>query len=128
GIALVFAFNALVTFIQSISSQTELQQLVFWTMGSLSRGTWPHVGILALILLLVAPFSLHAAPRLTALRLGEDRARSFGVNVTRLRFLSFLLVSLLAATSVSFVGIIGFVGLVGPHIARLLLGEDYRFL
>src|SRR5699024_9309667 len=56
GIALVFAFNALVTFIQSISSQTELQQLVFWTMGSLSRGTWPHVGILALILLLVAPF------------------------------------------------------------------------
>ena len=128
GIALVFAFNALVTFIQSISSQTELQQLVFWTMGSLSRGTWPHVGILALILLLVAPFSLHAAPRLTALRLGEDRARSLGVNVTRLRFLSLLRVSLLAATSVAFVGIIGFVGLVGPHIARMLLGEDHRFL
>ncbi|HET7266608.1 MAG TPA: iron ABC transporter permease [Oleiagrimonas sp.] len=128
GIALVFAFNALVTFIQSISSQTELQQLVFWTMGSLSRGTWPHVGILALILCLVVPFSLYAASSLTALRLGEDRARSLGVNVTRLRFASLLRVSLLAATSVAFVGIIGFVGLVGPHIARMLVGEDHRFL
>src|SRR5699024_9649523 len=58
----------------------------------------------------------------------EDRARSLGVNVTRLRFLSLLRVSLLAATSVAFVGIIGFVGLVGPHIARMLLGEDHRFL
>lgn len=128
GIALVFAFNALVMFIQFISSQAALQQLVFWTMGSLSRATWGNVGILALVLFVVAPFSLHAAPRLTALRLGEDRARSQGVDVGRLRFLSLLRVSLLAATSVAFVGTIGFVGLVGPHIARMLLGEDHRFL
>lgn len=128
GIALVFAFNALVMFIQFVSSQAALQQLVFWTMGSLSRSTWAHVGILSVILLLITPFSLHAAPRLTALRLGEDRARSQGVDVSRLRFLSLLRVSILAAASVAFVGTIGFVGLVGPHIARLLLGEDHRFL
>lgn len=128
GIALVFAFNALVMFIQFVSSQAALQQLVFWTMGSLSRATWTNVGILALVLLIVIPFSLHAAPRLTALRLGEDRARTQGVDVGRLRFLSLLRVSLLAATSVAFVGTIGFVGLVGPHIARMLLGEDHRFL
>lgn len=128
GIALVFAFNALVMFIQFVSSQAALQQLVFWTMGSLSRATWTQVAILGVILLVVLPFSLHAASRLTALRLGEDRARSLGVNVARLRFASLLRVSLLAATSVAFVGTIGFVGLVGPHIARMLLGEDHRFL
>jgi len=128
GIALVFAFNALVALVQFVSSQEALQQLVFWSMGSLSRATWNHVGVLAVVLAAVTPFSLLAAGRLTSLRLGEDRARSFGVDVSRLRFLALLRVSMLAATSVAFAGTIGFVGLVGPHMARLLLGEDHRFL
>lgn len=128
GIALVFAFNALVAFIQFMSSQVALQQLVFWTMGSLSRTTWTNVYVMLAVIVVVAPFSLRAARSLTALRLGEDRARSVGIHVERLRFLSLLRVSVLAATSVAFVGTIGFIGLVGPHIARLLLGEDHRFL
>ncbi len=63
---------------------------------------------------------------LTALRGGEEQARSIGVAVERLRLVVLLRVSLLAATALAFVGTIGFVGLVGPHIARLLLGEDHR--
>lgn len=128
GIALVFVFNALVAFVQFVSSQAALQQLVFWSMGSLSRATWANVAVLGVALLLVTPFSILASGQLTSLRLGEDRARSFGINVARLRFMSLLRVSVLAATSVAFVGTIGFIGLVGPHIARLLLGEDHRFL
>jgi len=62
------------------------------------------------------------------LRMGEDRAKSFGVDVRRLRFASLLRISLLSATAVAFVGTIGFIGLVGPHIARILVGEDQRFL
>lgn len=127
GIALVFAFNALTALVQFLSSAEALQQLVFWTMGSLSRATWANVGALGLVLLLVTPFSLLSSRGLTALRLGEDRAMSFGVDVKRLRFLSLLRVSLLSATAVAFVGAIGFIGLVGPHIARLLVGEDHRF-
>lgn len=128
GIAMVFAFNALVALVQFVSSQEALQQLVFWTMGSLTRTTWPTLAVLAAVIAIVAPFSLAGSRAMTALRLGEDRARSFGIDVVRLRFLSLLRVSLLAATAVAFVGAIGFVGLVGPHIARLLLGEDHRFL
>lgn len=128
GIALVFAFNALIALVQFVSSQEALQQLVFWTMGSLSRATWSSVGVLAVVLVLCAPFSMRAASAMTALRLGEDRAQSFGVDVRRLRFFSMLRVSLLAGASVAFVGAIGFIGLVGPHIARLMLGEDHRFL
>ncbi|MEZ5803944.1 MAG: iron ABC transporter permease [Rhizobiaceae bacterium] len=128
GIALVFTCNALVALIQFIASQEALQQLVFWSMGSLSRGNWDKLGVLALVLLVVTPLTLMASWQMTALRLGEHRAMSFGVNVGRLRFLSLLRVSLLAATSVAFVGTIGFIGLVGPHIARLLVGEDHRLL
>jgi len=126
GIALVFAFNAMTALVQFLSSAEALQQFVFWTMGSLSRATWSNVGVLALVLVIVTPFSLLSARGLTALRLGEDRAMSFGVDVKRLRFLSLLRVSLLSATAVAFVGAIGFIGLVGPHIARMLVGEDHR--
>lgn len=128
GIALVFAFNALVALLQFVATQEALQQLVFWSMGSLTRSTWANVAAAAVVIGLVTPFSILASRGLTALRLGEDRARSFGVDVSRLRFTSLLRVSLLAGASVAFVGTIGFVGLVGPHIARLLLGEDHRFL
>ena len=127
GIAMVFTFNALVALIQFIASQEALQQLVFWSMGSLSRATWDKLLVLALVLAAIVPFSLLAAWPMTTLRLGEDRARSFGINVTRLRFMALLRVSVLAATSVAFVGTIGFIGLVGPHVARLLVGEDHRF-
>nr|WP_325099769.1 iron ABC transporter permease [Aquamicrobium zhengzhouense] len=127
GIAMVFTFNALVAVIQFIASQEALQQLVFWSMGSLSRATWDKIGILALILVLIGPFSLRASWPMTALRLGEDRARSFGINVPRLRFMALLRVAIFAGVAVAFVGTIGFIGLVGPHIARLLVGEDHRF-
>jgi iron complex transport system permease protein len=127
GIALVFTFNALVALIQFVASADALQQLVFWGMGSLTRANMESIGILGLVVAFTLPFSVAASWKLTALRLGEDRARSFGVNVARLRFFSLLRISLLAATSVAFVGTIGFIGLVGPHIARLLIGEDHRF-
>lgn len=127
GIALVFTFNAAVAVLQFIASQEALQQLVFWTMGSLARTDWDKTTVLAVTVALVVPFSLRASWPMTALRLGEDRALSLGVNVGRLRFGALLRVSLLAATAVASVGTIGFIGLVGPHIARMLLGEDHRF-
>lgn len=126
GIAMVFAFNALTALVQYVASQEALQQLVFWTMGSLSRASWRSVAAMVAILVVTAPLSWRAARALTALRLGEDRALSVGVDVARLRFFSLLRASLLAAGAVAFVGVIGFVGLVGPHIARLLVGEDHR--
>ncbi|QMV62141.1 iron ABC transporter permease [Pseudomonas berkeleyensis] len=128
GIALVFSCNALVSLLQLLATEDVLQQLVFWTLGSLARANWEKLAILATVLAVLLPFSLRAAPGMTLLRMGEDRARSFGVDVRRLRYASLLRISLLAATAVAFVGTIGFVGLVGPHMARLLVGEDQRFL
>jgi len=127
GIALVFAFNAAVALLQFVATEQALQQLVFWSMGSLARATWPKIGILALALAVTIPFCARATWKLTALRLGEERALSFGVNANRLRDGALLRVSLLSAVSVAFVGTIGFVGLVGPHAARLMVGEDHRF-
>lgn len=73
------------------------------------------------------PLFARQAWALTALRLGERRAESLGVRVGRLRLSTILLGGLLTAVSVAFVGTIGFVGLVGPHVARMLVGEDQRY-
>jgi iron complex transport system permease protein len=128
GIALVFSCNALVALLQLLATEDVLQQLVFWSLGSVARANWDKLSILAVVLALIMPFSLQASSRMTLLRMGEDRAQSFGVDVRRLRFFSLLRISLLSATAVAFVGTIGFIGLVGPHIARILIGEDQRFL
>lgn len=127
GIALVFTFNALVALLQFVASESALQQFVFWSMGSIAMASWEKLFILTAAIVLCFPFAFRARWQLTALRLGEDRARSFGIDVARLRFFSLLRISLLAALSVAAVGTIGFIGLIGPHIARMLVGEDHRF-
>ncbi|HEY8381148.1 MAG TPA: iron ABC transporter permease [Microvirga sp.] len=127
GIALVFTFNALLSLLQFVASEQALGAVVFWTMGSLTKTTWPKIAIATGVLALCLPLFMRRAWALTALRLGEDKAASFGIDVRRLRLETMLLVSLLAAVPVSFVGTIGFIGLVGPHIARMLIGEDQRF-
>lgn len=127
GIALVFTFNALLAFVQYLATETALSTVVFWTMGSLVKATWPKIWITLAVLLVALPLFARHAWSLTAIRLGEDKAASFGVNVRRIRLEIMIIVSLLAAVPVSFVGTIGFVGLVGPHVARMILGEDQRF-
>jgi len=127
GIAMVFTFNALVSMMQFIATEDTLQGLVFWTMGSLARATWVKLGVMTLAFAILLPISMSNSWKLTALRLGEDRAVSFGINVRRLRLGTLLRISILTALAVAFVGPIAFIGLVAPHIARMMFGEDHRF-
>lgn len=127
GIALVFTFNAALSLLEYLASEQALAAVVFWTMGSLTKATWAKVYFTAAVLVVTVPLFMRQAWALTALRLGDDKAASLGINVRRLRLQTMMIVSLLAAIPVSFVGTVGFVGLVGPHIARMVAGEDQRF-
>ena len=127
GIATVFAIDALISLVQFIADYNSLQQIVFWTMGSLSRANWEKLGIVAAVFAICLPISMGRVWQMTALRGGEEQARSFGLAVGRLRKWVLFRVSILTAVAISFTGIIAFVGLVGPHIARLAVGEDHRF-
>lgn len=126
GIALVFLFSALLSLMQYVANEAQLQQVVFWTLGSLGRANWPQIALLASVMTAIVPLFARASWSLTALRLGDTRAQALGVRVQRLRVLTLIGVSLLAATAVALAGTIGFIGLVGPHIARMLVGEDQR--
>ena len=120
GIALVFLFSSLLALLQYIASEQALQQVVFWTLGSLVKATWPKIGIGIAVLLVTTPVFVRQVWTLTALRLGDEKALSMGIDVKKLRLQVLISVSVLAAAAVAFVGTIGFVGLVGPHVARIL--------
>lgn len=128
GIAAMFLFQSLQSLIQYMAAPEVLQQIVFWLFGSLLKASWNSVMIAGAILVICAVSVAPDMWKLTALRLGDERARSLGVDVRRLRIKIFVLVALLTAGAVSFVGTIGFIGLVAPHIARMIVGEDHRFL
>ena len=128
GIAMVFAFSALLSLMQLFASAQAAQMIVFWTMGNVDQAEWVEVLVLALLIVLIFPWSFLSANRLTALRFGADRATSLGVDVDRLRLLAQVRISLLTGMAVALTGTIAFVGLVGPHIARMLLGENHRLL
>lgn len=127
GISLLFLFQALLSLLQYISSPELSQQITFWLFGSLLKSNWYSAICVGAVLLVSTLLMRRDAWRLTALRMGEERAASLGVNVRWLRLRTLGMVSLLTATAIGFVGVIGFIGLVSPHIARMLVGEDQRY-
>ncbi|WP_353646146.1 iron ABC transporter permease [Mesorhizobium sp. WSM2239] len=128
GIALMFLFHSLQSLLQFHATPEVGQQIVFWMFGTLAKATWTNLLMTAAAVAVSMPLLMLNAWKLTALRLGEQRARAVGVSVSSLRLTTIALVSLMTATAISFVGTIGFIGLVAPHIARMLVGEDQRYL
>lgn len=96
-------------------------------MGSLTRATWPQIALLSVVTVAGLVFFYRNAWSLTAFRMGDDRARALGVRVHAMRTLTLVVVSFIAATAVAMAGTIGFIGLVGPHVARMIVGEDQRY-
>lgn len=127
GIGMMFLFQALQSLMQYMATPEALQNIVFWTMGSLTKANWLSISIVLVALFVMLPLMMRESWRLTALKLGDEKASGLGVNVEHLRVKIFLFISIITAVAVSFVGTIGFIGIVGPHIARMLVGEDQRY-
>lgn len=128
GIVMNFFFMALQQLLVYWSSPEIAQLINGWTFGNLERSSWLSASVAAILTLLAVIFLVRHTWAMTALTLGEERALSLGVPVKRLRVKAFFLSSVLIAGAVAFIGTIGFIGLVAPHLAKLLLGEDQRFL
>ncbi|WP_291578472.1 FecCD family ABC transporter permease [Clostridium sp. UBA6640] len=128
GIALSFMFNALTAVLQYIATEQELQGFMFWSFGDLTKATWEKLFITIIVLFLCLIIFTKNAWKLTALSLSDSKAISLGVDVQKMRRMSIVLISMLSATAICFVGTIGFIGLVAPHLARMLVGEEQRFL
>jgi iron complex transport system permease protein len=99
-------------------------EIAFWLLGSLEDRSFRHVALAAPFMLFAACLLLHGRSELTALSLGEDVARSSGVDVARLQWMTLLGVAAGIGAGVAVAGVIGFIGLVTPHLVRPLVGHD----
>lgn len=128
GVAMLFLFQALVSLIQSISSKDVANSIMFWMFGSIGRNSnYSDILFMTVVIILVALLFSVNVWKLNSLKMGDNKAASMGINVRKLRRNMILGISTVTAVAVSFTGTIGFVGLIGPHVARMLVGDDQRF-
>lgn len=97
-------------------------------MGSLGRSSWDKVWVVTAVIAACFPYLLLKSWDINALGAGDETAKSLGVDVEKTRVICMVLVSLITASVICFTGTIGFIGLVAPHITRMVIGGDHRFL
>ena len=126
GIAVGAVWTAATTILQFYATDVGLSAAVVWSFGDLGRATYRTDAIMAVVVLIGFVYFMWMAWKYNALLSGEATAKTMGVNVERLRFVSLLLASVITAACVSFLGVIGFVGVICPHVTKKLLGQDHR--
>jgi iron complex transport system permease protein len=126
GVAIGSVWTAATTIIQFYATDVGLSAAVIWTFGDLGRATYKTDIIMAIVVVVGLTVFIITSWRLNALLTGDAAAKSMGVNVNTLRFVSMLMASMITAVCVSFLGMIGFVGIICPHVIKKIIGQDHR--
>jgi iron complex transport system permease protein len=127
GIAIGSLATSVTSFLLVMSGEDQ-RRVLFWLMGSLSARQWDHVQMLLPYVVVGLGVAMLYARDLNVLLLGDEQAAHLGIHVERVKLILLAAASCLAAAAVAVSGIIGFVGLLIPHLVRLIVGPDYRFL
>ena len=128
GIAIGALAGALNSLLSYFSDNDMLRQISLWQMGNLSGASWLKVFIMGVVAVLLMSLFPRDSKALNALLLGESEARHLGINVQRVKRRLIVLTALGVGVSVAVAGLVGFVGLIMPHIIRLMIGPDHRWL
>lgn len=128
GVMISFISSSIVMLIMALSRTRDLHTIIFWIMGNLDEPNFNLILFTLVISLIGLILSFLMSYRLNIFSLGEEEARSLGIDVERIKKYVFLLASFLTGICVSVSGVISFVGLIIPHIVRMLLGRDNRIL
>ncbi len=128
GIAISAIFTSLVGITSAVASRADARSISFWSLGSLALVTSENLIGMAITTVIGSLIAWRIAPALDRLSLGDITAFHLGVNVSRIRLIALIALSVLAGGAVSTVGSIAFIGLAAPHIARFVFGPSHRQL
>ena len=128
GIAIGALAGALNSLLSYFSDNDMLRQISLWQMGNLSGASWAKVSIMGVVAVLLLVSFPRESKALNALLLGESEARHLGIDVQRVKRRLIVLTALGVGVSVALAGLVGFVGLIIPHMVRLVIGPDHRWL
>ena len=124
----MFLLDAVTSFTQYLGTAEQVQAVVFWMMGKRLGGKLGDRFYRFIIAIVSIPYLIYKASDLTIMGAGDETAHSLGINVERVRMRTLIFAALLTASVTAFCGIIGFVGLVSPHITRMIIGGDNRYV
>lgn len=127
GIALNFLISALITLLV-VMNQKEMHKIYFWTMGSLTHVSWIEIVWLIPVMAACVAVLFYYSKYLNIMQVGDETARTLGINTQRTTYIVLITSSLLISVVVSFCGSIGFIGLIMPQMARLIVGSNNRRL
>ena len=128
GTGISYFFNSMVTYFMIMTDADTLKNAYIWQIGSLDGITWDSVPLMLGITIIGSVLVALSWRKLNLMSLGDDSAMSLGLDVHKFRILCLILMSIMTAAVVSYVGIIGFIGLVSPHIVRLAIGGDNKYV
>jgi iron complex transport system permease protein len=128
GVAVMYIFSACNTLLQYFAEANAVTATVFWLVGDLSRAAWWQLPYLLFVFGVCFAINIKLSWDLNLMKMGDDSAKSLGVEVDRVRKITLIAACVSTATVVSFTGAIGFVCLLAPHICRAIIGADERFL
>lgn len=128
GVAIMYIFNAMTTVLKLWAKPDDLAGVYKWQVGTLASTSWSDIALIAVVVIIGIIAIQYLSRKLNVLATGDENAKALGINVDNLRIICMLLVACVSATVVSFTGLIGFVGLVAPHVVRLFIGADNRYL
>jgi iron complex transport system permease protein len=128
GVVIGYLFQAGVMALKYMTSNDKLRDIVVWLMGGMWGASWNAVVILLPICLVTFILLERMAWDLNVLAAGDDVAKNLGIDVERFRLTGLMIATFAASCCLAFTGIIGFVGLMAPHICRMFIGNDHRYL
>lgn len=128
GTAISYFFNSMITYLMVTTDADTLQSAYMWQVGSLDGMSWDSLPIMVVVTVAGSVIVMLLSSKLNVMSLGENSAISLGVDVEKFRLFCLVLMAVMTAAIVSFTGIIGFIGLVAPHMVRLVIGSDNRFV
>ncbi len=128
GIAIMYIFNAFTTVMMLWADESTLAEVYQWQVGTLAGTTWNEVPVMIVAVLIGIIAVQLLSRKLNVLATGDETARALGIDASKMRIILLVIVALMSAAVVSFTGLIGFVGLVTPHIVRIFIGADNRYL
>jgi iron complex transport system permease protein len=126
GVAVSFIIMAGANVLIFLGDPKATHVVVFWMLGGLGLAQWSQLIFPLVVLTACAAWLMLRSAELNAMTVGDETASTLGIQVARFRLAVFVAGALITGVMVAFSGIIGFVGLMVPHVARLLVGGDYR--
>lgn len=128
GVVIGYLFSAVLSYLKYVSDEGTLKEITDWLLGGMWGASWSSVMIVLPIAVIGIVLLESYAFELNTLSCGDDVAKNLGVDVKKLRVKVLLVCTMISSACIAFTGIIGFVGLMAPHIVRMIIGNDNRYL